>query len=403
MPSVPRSYCILHTSYFPKTSEQEHEGPGSEQIRSAHQDRDRTRRKLSKKREQLSLAPAEKDVRPPSARVITTEGIFYVLRLEDGSELRARTYKGTRSANPNATLVAIGDQVRLAIPSQSTNENNSTVENDADILIEEVLPRRTKLSRRAAGRRESFEQVIVANVDVLVIVTSVGKPKLRSGIIDRYIVAGVEGGLNIVIAINKIDNAPPKEMDEASYFRDVYQEIGYPVHLLSAIKGSGIEELKEEIAGKTSVFAGHSGVGKSSIINAILGRKAAQTGALQRKFKGGAHTTAASTLIDVPLLKKEGVGSIADDAGAPTFIADTPGVREFANFELDPQNLKFAFVEFQKFQERCRVTNCSHIHEPGCAVRQAVEDDKISIDRYSNYQKLFEEAKKEELTRLYNQ
>ena len=323
-----------------------------------------------------------------------------MLRLEDGSVIRARTYKGTRSANPNSTLVAIGDEVRLTKPNEDANNEN---DNAVEILIEEVLPRRTKLSRRAAGRREAFEQVIVSNVDVLVIVTSVGKPKLRSGIIDRYIVAGVEGGLDIVIAINKIDNAPAKEMDEASYFQDVYQEIGYPVHLLSAITGSGIDELKKELAGKTSVFAGHSGVGKSSLINAILGREAAQTGKLQRKFKGGAHTTAASTLIAIPLLFKEGVGSIAHDAGGfPTYIADTPGVREFANFELDPQNLKFAFVEFLKFQERCAIPNCSHIHEPGCAVRQAVEDDLISIDRYLNYQKLFEEAKKEELTRLYN-
>ncbi len=384
---VPRSYFILHNSYLAKPSEHDHEGPTREQIRGAHEDRDHTRRKLSKKREHRSLSPVGEEIRIPSARVITTEGPFYVLQLEDGSTLRARTYKGTRSANPNSTLVAIGDEVRLSTPIEEANNEN---DNAADILIEEVLPRRTKLSRRAAGRRESFEQVIVANVDLLVIVASVGKPKLRSGIIDRYIVAGVEGGLDIVIAINKIDNAPAKEMDEASYFQDVYQEIGYPVHLLSAIAGSGIEKLKAEIAGKTSVFAGHSGVGKSSIINAILGREAAQTGALQRKFKGGAHTTAASTLIPVATMQD-------------TFIADTPGVREFANFELDPQNLKFAFIEFLKFQERCAIPNCSHIHEPGCAVRQAVEDDKISIDRYSNYQKLFEEAKKEELTRLYNQ
>jgi ribosome biogenesis GTPase / thiamine phosphate phosphatase len=390
MPSVPRSYVILHTSNFPKPSEHDHEGPTREQIRGAREDRNSSRRKLSKKREHLSLSQKNEEQRVPSARVITTEGPFYVLRLEDGSELRARTYKGTRSANPNSTLVAIGDQVRVA---GSNEEANYEKDNTADILIEEVLPRRTKLSRRAAGRRESFEQVIVANVDLLVIVASVGKPKLRSGIIDRYIVAGVEGGLDIVIAINKIDNAPVKEMDEASYFKDVYEEIGYPVYLLSAISGARIGELKEVIAGKTSVFAGHSGVGKSSLINAILGREAAQTGALQRKFKGGAHTTAASTLIEIPLLSKDG----------RTYIADTPGVREFANFDLDPQNLKFAFVEFQKFQERCAIPNCSHIHEPGCAVRQALEDDLISIDRYSNYQKLFEEAKKEELTRLYNQ
>jgi ribosome biogenesis GTPase len=396
MQSVPRSYFILHTSYSKKTSEQDNDGPAREQIRGAHEDRDLTRRKLTKRRDRIPSALLKENPDEAIARVITTEGVFYVLRLEDGNEIRARTYKGTRSANPNATLVAIGDEVRLATPDEATNNN------EADYLIDEVLMRRTKLSRRASGRRDAFEQVIVANVDVVVIVVSVGRPKLRSGIIDRYIVAGIEGGLDIVIAINKIDDAPAKEMDEASYFRDVYQEIGYPVHLLSAINGSGIAKLKEELTGKTSVFAGHSGVGKSSIINAILGREAAQTGKLQRKFKGGAHTTASSTLIDVPLLKKEGL--IADDAGGgSTFIADTPGVREFANFELDPQNLKFAFVEFQKCQERCAIPNCSHTHEPGCAVRQAVEDDKISIDRYSNYQKLFEEAKKEALTRLYNQ
>ncbi len=312
-----------------------------------------------------------------------------MLRLDDGSEIRARTYKGTRSANPNSTLVAIGDEVSAIAHSVPQNDDGGSIDEHEYFLIEEVLPRRTKLSRRAAGRRDAFEQVIVANVDVLVIVASVSQPKLRSGIIDRYTVAGVEGGLAIVIAINKIDQATPAEMDEALYFHAVYQEIGYAVHLISATQGSGIPALKEEIAGKTSVFAGHSGVGKSSIVNAILGREAAQTGALQRKRKGGAHTTATSILRDVQDLPG-------------TFIADTPGVREFANFELDPQNLKFAFVEFQKFQERCAITNCSHIHEPGCAVRQAVEDDKISIDRYSNYQKLFEEAKKEAYSRLYN-
>ncbi len=383
---VPRSYNILHTSYNPKTSEQDYDGPAREQIRGAHEDRNSARRKLSKKREHSPLSPTQENQLAAPYRVITTEGIYYVLQTEDGTEIRARTYKGTRSANPNSTLVAIGDEVRIEHPSLFENENG----NNADYLIEEVLPRRTKLSRRAAGRRDSFEQVVVSNVDLLVIVASVGEPKLRSGIIDRYVVAGVEGGLDIVIAINKIDSAPAAEMDEARYFSDVYQEIGYPVYLVSATLGTGISELKEEIAGKTSVFAGHSGVGKSSIVNAILGREAAQTGSLQRKFKGGAHTTASSML--------RAVEGIPD-----TFIADTPGVREFANFELDPQNLKFAFVEFQKFQERCAITNCSHIHEPGCAVRQAVEDDKISIDRYSSYQKLFEEAKKEELTRLYNQ
>jgi len=362
-----------------------------EQIRGAHEDRDRTRRKLTKRPESREVeigtfGSSETDARI-TARVIRAEGKFFLLRLEDGNEIRAKTYKGTRSANPNSTLVAVGDDVRLS-------EQDPLLEGaEGGYLIEDVQPRRTKLSRRAAGRRSAFEQVIVANVDLLVIVASVGEPKLRSGIIDRYIVAAIEGGLEIAIAINKLDAASNEEKEEALYFRDVYREIGYPVHLVSAARGTGIPELKIAIAGRTSVFAGHSGVGKSSLVNAILGREAAQTGTLQRKFRRGAHTTAASTLIEVPHLTGE----------HPTYIADTPGVREFANFELRPADLKFAFVEFLKFQERCRVTNCSHIHEPGCAVRQAVEEDKISIDRYTNYQKLFDEAKREETKRIRNQ
>jgi len=256
-------------------------------------------------------------------------------------------------------------------------------------MIEEVLPRRTKLSRRASGTGVAFEQVIVSNIDMLVIVASVGEPKLRSGIIDRYIVAGIEGGLSIAIAINKIDLASSEEMDEALYFRDLYEEIGYRVLLVSAELGTGIDELRKVIEGKTSVFAGHSGVGKSSIMNAVFGREVGKTGTLQKKFRRGAHTTASTTLLAV-------------DNMPGTYIADTPGVREFSNFELDTHNLKFAYIEFLPFAQNCAMHNCSHIHEPGCAVRKAVEDDKISIDRYTSYEKLFAEAKTEETKRTNN-
>ena len=142
--------------------------------------------------------------------------------------------------------------------------------------------------------------------------------------------------------------------------------------------------------GKISVFAGHSGVGKSSIINAIFGQEVGRTGALSKKYRRGAHTTSASVLMPIPEMEN-------------TYVVDTPGVREFSNFELDPQNLKFFFVEFLRYQERCSITNCSHIHEPGCAVRQAVEEDRIAIERYKNYEKLFEEAQQAKMRKLYRQ
>ena len=197
-----------------------------EQIRGAHADRSRARRKTARKRE-LTSEPVGQEARTyANARVLRSEGAFFVVRLADRHEVRAKSYKGTRSGNPKSTLVAVGDEVKVAPHEQG-------------YLIEEVLPRRTKLSRRAAGRKTAFEQVIVANIDMLVIVASVHEPKLRSGIIDRYIVAGVDGGLTIAIVINKLDLASAEELDEALYFRDLYREIGYPVHLISASEGEG--------------------------------------------------------------------------------------------------------------------------------------------------------------------
>ena len=351
----------------------------SEQIRRAHEDRSRDRRKLSRKRELQSVLPQTTQAQDLQlARIIAAEGAYFVARLDNGADIRTRTYRGTRTANPGSTLVAIGDMIRLP------------VKPDEVCIIEEVLERKTKLARKAAGRGDTFEQVVVSNIDLLVIVATAADPPLRGGIIDRYIIAGLEGELAIAIAINKIDLASEEERDEVLYFRDVYQEIGYPVIQLSATLGAGIEELRRLIEGKTSVFAGHSGVGKSSLINALFGSEINKTGVLSKKFRRGAHTTTSSTLM--PL------------AGSPnTYIVDTPGVREFANFELDTHNLKFSFVEFLPYQDQCKIPNCSHLHEPGCAVRQAVEDDKIALDRYTSYEKLFEEGRSEELRRLHNQ
>ena len=349
----------------------------SEQIRGAHEDRSRERRKLSRKRERHVIQnqePLSEDLK--SARILTAEGAYFIARLDDGEEVRAQTYKGTRTANPNSTLVTIGDAVRIAYKKDEVS------------IVEEVLARRTKLARKAAGRATRFEQVIVANIDILVIVASACEPALRSGIIDRYIVAGLEGGLTITIVINKLDIANFREREEAEYFREFYQEIGYPVILVSSATGMGIPTIEQAIEGKISVLAGHSGVGKSSIINAIFGSEVGRTGVLSKKYHRGAHTTSASLLMPIERMPD-------------TYVVDTPGVREFANYELDSQNLKFFFVEFLKYQERCAITNCSHLHEPGCAVRQAVEDDKIAIERYTSYEKLFEEAREAERKKLY--
>ncbi|MDP4200741.1 MAG: ribosome small subunit-dependent GTPase A [Bacteroidota bacterium] len=375
----PRSNISSPDLPKPDASEDEDDQslPASEQIRRAHEDRLRSRRKHVRRRErqQKPLAAPAENVALIAAKIIGTEGPNFLARTATGEEMPAKSYKGTHTANAGATLVAVGDDVRLA------------VQEDGTATIDEVLLRRTKLSRAAAGQRVAFEQVVVSNVDLLVIVASATQPPLRAGIIDRYIVAGLDGGLGIAIAINKHDLATETQREEALYFRDVYQEIGYPVAIVSAATQAGLPELRAIIEGKTSVFAGHSGVGKSSLLNAIVGHEIGRTGVLSRKYRRGAHTTSSARLITI-----EGMPG--------TYIVDTPGVREFANHELDPGNLKFAFAEFLRHQTECAITNCSHIHEPGCAVREAVENDKIAVERYSSYEKLFEEAKKQEYKRI---
>jgi ribosome biogenesis GTPase len=347
-----------------------------ERIRRSHEDRDPTRRKTVRKREKKTFgALTEVDgSRLVGARIIRAEGARFIGRLDNGDEIQAQTYRGTKTDNPNATLVAVGDIVQV-LPME-----------DSEGVVEYVTARRTKLSRRAAGKRD-FEQVIVANVDTLVIVASTGEPRLRTGIIDRYIVAGLAGGLAIVVVLNKIDLADEEEKEEIAYFTEVYEAIGYSVFAVSSVSGSGIEDLRGELVGHTSVFAGHSGVGKSSIINALFGAQLGRTGALSKKYKKGAHTTSSSILHPMHGLPN-------------TYVADTPGVREFSNFELDSQNLKFYFEEFVPLAEHCKITNCTHIHEPGCAVIDAGVKGDIAPERYDSYSKLFEEARTEEKRRL---
>jgi ribosome biogenesis GTPase len=359
----------------PKEAEDERRETSTERIRRADQDRSRSRRKTTRHPERFAAIPTGTSpelTETVLARIIASEGAFFVAQLENGDKLRVKTTKRTISAENNATIVAVGDNVKISLQNAQEDSNEA--------LITEVLPRATKLSRIAAGRRDSFEQIIVANIGTLVIAASAVEPPFRPGIIDRYVVAGLAGGMEIVIVINKIDLIADEDLLAVlQEYAEVYRGLGYPVFMLSAVTMESIDGLRQELIGKTSVFAGHSGVGKSSIINALMGNDQERTGRLSKKYGRGAHTTSSSVLLEL-------------DATTDSYVADTPGVREFGNFEIDPITLKFFFVEFLELQTHCRITNCTHLHEPDCAVLRAVDDEKISIDRYASYVKLYEEA-----------
>jgi ribosome biogenesis GTPase len=307
----------------------------------------------------------------PKARVMNAEGANFIVRDENGEVFRARSVKSTKSGNENASLVAVGDEILL-----ERSENDISV-------IREVLPRKTKLSRKAHKRRDSFEQVIAANIDILAVVMSAGDPPFQNGILDKYIIAGHEGGLEILIVLNKIDeledNLRKRFIEEALAY---YQKIGYATIRTSIKTGEGIAELKKIFENKTAVFGGKSGVGKSSLVNALLGEDIAKTQELTRREQRGMHTTTNTALIQL-------------DEHGHSFIADTPGIREFFHFELDPDLIKFHFPDFLELQHDCQMNNCMHIHEPGCAVTEAVDDGRIPEWRYNSYMGLWEEAERE--------
>jgi ribosome biogenesis GTPase / thiamine phosphate phosphatase len=253
--------------------------------------------------------------------------------------------------------VAIGDQVLFS---------------PARRRIEQVLPRRTALSR-ADPHNPHVERVIAANVDVVVNVVSLKTPPLRPGLIDRYLIAIGKSGAEPLICVNKMDLlADPEELHPLR----PYQEAGIPVMLCSASTGEGLEVLSGALAGKLCVFAGHSGVGKSSLLNALDPRLEIATGSVSEGNDKGRHTTTSSALYRLP-------------NGAT--VIDTPGIREFGLWDVTPADLRRYYHEFTGCQ--CAFSDCSHTHEPECGVKEAVEHGSISPARYESYLRIFSSEK----------
>ena len=224
-----------------------------------------------------------------------------------------------------------------------------------------IAPRKTTLSRSDPSN-PNREKVIVANIDMVVIVASLTDPPFRTGLIDRYLTATERGGAKPVLCVTKTD------LGEDVSCASVYRDLGIPVILSSVESGQGIDELRDLLAGSLSVLVGHSGVGKSSLTNALLDEDRARTGLVNTVNKKGRHTTTASTLYHL-------------ENGAR--IIDTPGIREFGLRPMTAEELAEAFSEFAKFQ--CRFRDCKHEREPDCGVKQAVEEGKIAAARYGSY------------------
>lgn len=258
------------------------------------------------------------------------------------------------------TLVAVGDRVWIA----AVGSRNG--------LIERIDERTSVLSRQDPSAPVASEDVILANPDQVLIVFAAAQPEPHLRMIDRFLVVSEANELPAVICVNKVDLTG---LEAARETFGLYERIGYRVLYASAQDGMGIEELRALLVDRITVLAGPSGVGKSSLLNALQPDFALRTGSLREVAARGKHTTRAAHLLPLPI-------------GESTFVADTPGIRELGLYDIDPDNLQFYFVEMRPLLHDCRYPGCTHDHEPGCAVRAAVEDGKIAVERYESYLRL---------------
>ncbi|MCE7934577.1 MAG: ribosome small subunit-dependent GTPase A [Chlorobi bacterium CHB2] len=299
-----------------------------------------------------------------SGQVIAARSGRYDIQLEgeEGAILRCQIKRGITTDNPNTTLVAIGDRVKL----QRVNTEEG--------VITHVLERVSHLGRTKSADK-GVEHIIAANVDLLLCTTAADRPDFRRTIIDRFIVAALLGDIQPIIIVNKIDTANQEIREILEEELSVYPPLGYPVLMLSAQSGEGMDELQRQLVGKTAVLAGQSGVGKSTLMNVLVGTEQRRTAEVRDSDRRGVHTTVDSVLHQLPTAGR---------------LIDTPGIREFGIWDLRPEELDGYFVEFLDHLRDCRFHPCTHTHEPGCAVQLAVESGSIDPGRYASYRAIFE-------------
>ena len=276
---------------------------------------------------------------------------FYYIYAED-HEIYECKAKGIFRKDNQKPLV--GDNVEIEVLDIQEKEGSVTA----------ILPRRNSLIRPA-----------VANVDQAFVIFAMENPKPTFMLLDRFLIMMEKQDIPAVVCFNKKDQADSSELE---FLYETYTGCGYQVILSSTFQGDGLDEIRQVLKGKTTVVAGPSGVGKSSITNALQENVKMETGEISKKLKRGKHTTRHSQVIPV---------------GEGTYLMDTPGFSSLYLTDMEEQELKDYFPEFRKYEGQCRFQGCRHIHEPGCAVKEALENHKISSLRYEDYLGLYEELK----------
>jgi ribosome biogenesis GTPase len=295
-------------------------------------------------------------------RVIQSTGSWYKVDTGEkviSSRLPGRfRLEGKEVTNP----IAVGDYVDISM----NNDDTGT--------IEKIHDRVNYLTRQATHGRRG-EHILVSNLDLAFVVQSIRKPKMKEGFIDRFLVTCEAYEVTPAIIINKMDLATEKDVRYLSDFQALYADLGYEVYFTSAEEPDELSELNDVLKGKTSVFIGPSGVGKTSLLNALDPNYSEKVGEISSYSNKGKHTTTFAKLIQL------------SNGG---YLADTPGIREFGLFNIEPWELSLYYPEMLEPRQYCKFNTCTHIHEPGCGVMQAFEAGDIDPGRYHSYMNMLE-------------
>lgn len=293
--------------------------------------------------------------------VYKSTGSWYVVKSEAGTFFECRIkgkfrLKGIKSTNP----VAVGDVVDFEL------------DKTADIVtgvITNIHERKNYLIRKSVNLSKQVH-IIAANIDVLFILITIDNPVTTTSFIDRLLVTAEAYGIDVVLVFNKVDTFTEETLDEQLYLQYIYESVGYKTLRVSAARGKGLEALKDLMKDKVSMFTGHSGVGKSTLVNALEPGLNLKTKEISEQHQQGQHTTTFAEMYDL---------------GFDAKIIDTPGIRGFGIVDMEPQEVGDYFPEFFRLKDQCKFNNCLHREEPHCAVKKALENDEISWSRYKSY------------------